>query len=429
MKSNIKNRTLICHDNLEVLQGINSDCIDLIYLDPPFNKKKIFTAPIKTVAEGASFRDIFRREDIKEEWAVSIKEDNPALYELLDFANRAEGRKSYNFCYLSYMSIRLLEVKRILKDTGSVYLHCDYTMSHYLKLALDCIFGEKSFSNEIIWCYKSGGASSKRFSKKHDVIFFYTKSNQYTFNTIKEKSYMGIGYSTGNKNVTLYDDKDGLGPYTLVNTKDWWDIPILATSSKDRTGYRTQKPLNLLEKIIKSSSNKGDIVLDPFCGCATTCVAAEKLGRQWIGIDISHKAYVLVKQRLTKEATGKQIDGLKDNAVDLYWDQKINYKTNPPKRTDLGKDNLEEHKYVYIISHKKYPGEYKVGIAKNWKLRLNSYQTADPDRSYNMEFKHKTNHYREIEKYIHKIFPNKHEWVQADLRLIKKEIQKADDFH
>ena len=156
LQANIKNRTIFCRDNLEVLQGIDSNCIDLIYIDPPFNKKKIFTAPIGSSAEGAEFRDIFREEDIKDEWIETIKQDQENVYSYL--AGIKNYSNKYNYCYLCYMAIRLIEMHRILKSTGSMYLHCDTTMSHYLKLLLDCIFGEQEFRNEIIW--------NTQFSKK-----------------------------------------------------------------------------------------------------------------------------------------------------------------------------------------------------------------------------------------------------------------------
>ena len=146
--NSLENRTIFCDDNLEILTGINSECIDLIYLDPPFNKNKTFTAPIGTSAEGASFTDIFREEDIKKDWLVTIQENYPELSRYLN-GIRGVG-KPYNFAYLAYMAIRLIECHRVLKSTGSVYLHCDPTMSHYLKTVMDCVFGEDNFRNEII---------------------------------------------------------------------------------------------------------------------------------------------------------------------------------------------------------------------------------------------------------------------------------------
>ena len=157
-------------------------------------------------------------------------------------------------------------------------------------------------------------------------------------------------------------------------------------------------------------------MLDPFCGCATTCVAAEKLDRQWVGIDISVKAYELVQQRLEREVDKPQQDIFKgDTAITL--------RTDPPKRTDQGAD-WQEKKFVYVISHPNFPGEYKVGIAKNWKSRLNSYQTSDPERQYRIEYKIEVPHFRETEKHIHSVFPNKHEWVQGDLGKIIEAIKQ-----
>ena len=207
MERNIQNRTIFCHDNLEILQGINSSCVDLIYLDPPFNKNKKFSAPVGSSAEGADFTDVFREKDVKDEWLQSIKEDYDGLYQFLDgvknLSNIVSEQKNnhylYNYCYLAYMAIRLIECHRILKDTGSIYLHCDPTMSHYLKILLDVIFGEKNFRNEIVWGYRTGGNSKWQFSKKHDIIFFYSKSNNKIFNTQFYLSLQKYKYGFGKK--------------------------------------------------------------------------------------------------------------------------------------------------------------------------------------------------------------------------------------
>ena len=202
----------------------------------------------------------------------------------------------------------------------------------------------------------------------------------------------------------------------------------IAPSAKERLGYPTQKPIKLLERIVKASSNEGDIVLDPFCGCATTCVVAETLGRKWVGIDVSHKAYELVKKRLTGEV--KKLDPKLKNKEKpqialLDLEKELHYTTTPPKRSDLGMDAGILKKYIYIISHPKYPGEYKVGIASDYKSRLNSYQTSDPDRKYKVEWKIKTPLFRKAEKHIHQTFENKHEWVQTDdWQKIKTEIER-----
>ena len=439
-QNTINNRSIFGNDNLEIIQGIDSNSIDLIYLDPPFNKKKIFTAPIGSSAEGASFSDIFRKEDVKDEWIQTIKEDQDKLYGFLNGIKNIEGKTSYNYCYLCYMAIRLIEFHRTLKSTGSIYLHCDPTMSHYLKLLLDCIFGEKNFRNEIIWHYEKWTAPSKNsLQKNHDVIFFYSKENSrynviyHKTDNLKDKYNKGylIGGGEGSKGLIIYD-KENKKAQELANSgnyivryeeqrgkpiSDIWDIPFINPMSKERTGYPTQKPLALLERIIKASSNEGDVVLDPFCGCATTCIAAEKLNRQWIGIDISVKAYDLVRKRLKKEVA---------NPEDLFQhDNIVTYSQSTPQRTDQKQGENIHQKWVYVISNEQYPGEYKVGIAKDWKSRLNSYQTSDPNRNYKLEYKVLTPHFRELEKYIHDTFDNRHEWVQADL---KKLIQAIDNY-
>ncbi|MCY4418593.1 MAG: DNA methyltransferase [Cytophagales bacterium] len=425
MSSNIPNRSIFCHDNMEVLEGINSSCIDLIYLDPPFNKKKTFTASIGSHAEGAEFEDIFREKDVKEEWLKTIQEDHPDLHVFLDGVRAIEGKTSYNFCYLAYMAIRLLEMHRILKDTGSIYLHCDPTMSHYLKILMDMIFGEKNFRNEIVWHYPSMSAARKDFPRKHDIIFRYVKSSKNMFNwsdvlvpykpsSIHRAKYGKGGFGKNATNEGNYLSKDGKIPDTV------WEIPHIK-SKHESLGYPTQKPLKLLERIIKASSKEGDWVLDPFCGCATTCVGAEKLKRKWIGIDVTIKAYNLVKHRLAKETESKELR----KSIALFWEGKINYRTSPPERSDQGVD-YREQKYIYVISHPKYPGEYKVGVAQDTEARLNQYQTSDPNREYKIEDTYLSPRFRKLEDHIHEVFPNKHEWVQGSLEDIIAEIRGAD---
>ncbi len=429
------------------MRGINSNCIDLIYLDPPFNKNKKFTAPIGSSAEGAEFSDIFREEDVKGEWLVAIREDHPALYHYLT-GIKGVGNP-YNFAYLAYMAIRLIECHRILKDTGSIYLHCDPTMSHYLKVVMDCIFGEDLFRNEIVWWYEKWTNTSRFFQRNHDIVLFYANGPANTFTklygslTDRQVALMKTGCnlgSSGGKDIVRVYDRSKIPQSTINGWKaanraiydvptpkgkamlpSVWPIPVLNSQAKERTGYPTQKPLALLDRIIQASSEIGDMILDPFCGCATTCVAAEHLQRQWIGVDISIKAYELVNKRLTREAA--------DPNDLLKYQNTIHLKTDPPKRTDLGVD-YRERKFVYVISHPEYPGEYKVGIAKNWKSRLNSYQTSDPDRRYKVELTHLTPYFRETEKYVHTLFPNKHEWVQADLKEIIQAIEtcQPNDF-
>ena len=473
LQTTVKNRTIFCRDNLDVLQNLNSSSIDLIYLDPPFNKNKIFTAPIGSSAEGASFKDIFREEDVKDEWLITIQEDHEQVYEFLDGVKRIEGKKSYNFCYLAYMAIRLIELHRILKDTGSIYLHCDPTMSHYLKLLLDFIFAENNFRNEIVWkrvsykfldkYAKSNGCiieSLLFYTKKDKPVFYKTKIHNEDYKKdFKHKDSKGIyraksplfsnaflhksprfewnglnpphGWALSLKKVQELSQENRIHynskgtPYTkeyieeyegIVKNNLWDDIGI--ARGKERVGYPTQKPVKLLERIIRASSNEGDVVLDPFCGCATTCIAAEKLGRQWIGVDVSVRAYELVKERLQTEVANPE------NL--LQYQNEVHYSTTPPVRSDQD-DILSAKKYIYIISHKNYPGEYKVGIAKNHQARLNSYQTSDPDRNYRLEYHLHTPRFRETEKHILETFPNKHEWVCANLKEVIKAIEQYNN--
>lgn len=209
--------------------------------------------------------------------------------------------------YLMAMAVRLFEMKRILKPTGSIYLHCDPTASHYLKLMMDGLFGTRSFRNEIAWCYGGRGMAKTHFNRKHDVVFYFANSKA-VFNADAVRRPIAEKH-TGRYNQ-IDDDgrryaniKNRDGSYSRIYYKeqgvvfeDFWSIPYVR--GKERTGYPTQKPLKLLERIIKASSNEGDVVLDPFCGCATACVAAEQLGRQWIGIDISPSAEAITKLRL-----------------------------------------------------------------------------------------------------------------------------------
>jgi len=325
---------------------MNSECIDLIYLDPPFNSNADYSAPIGSQAAGAAFKDTWSLSDVDVEWINLIEAKHPGLHRVL-LAAMTDSDKSY----LTYMAARLLEMKRVLKSTGSIWLHCDLTMSHYLKLVMDAIFGRKSFRNEIIWSYRRMPAKQRQFQRMHDCLLYYSNGDSWTFNVQHEqysesslRTYelarrRGYNANLKKKMVTVWDwDKyrsavareelpadlqpkgfKGTGPPMRAC---WTDIPIIAPAAKERTGYPTQKPEKLLQRIIKASSNEDDMVLDPFCGCATAMVAAETEGRQWAGIDLAPKAVELVDRRLAKQ---HQIFG------------QIIARTDPPLRTDLGK--------------------------------------------------------------------------------------------
>ena len=233
--------------------------------------------------------------------------------------------------FLLFMSLRLIEMKRVLKPTGSIYLHCDHHASHYLKQLMDIVFGIDNFRNEIIWLYKTGGMSKRWFGRKHDVILFYSKTGQYTFNPQKEKSYLTHKY--GFSNIEIHEDEGGY--YTMVGMRDVWDIPALRGNQPETKGYPTQKPITLYERIVTASSNEGDVVLDPFCGCATTLVAAENLGRQWIGIDIHPETRKIVANRIAEACNLNSPDGsMKFLEMERDLDIRIFTKDNFPARTN-----------------------------------------------------------------------------------------------
>ena len=231
------------------------------------------------------------------------------------------------------MAVRLFEMRRLLKDTGSIYLHCDPTASHYLKLVMDSLFGKANFRNEIVWYYKGNSVAKKIFPAKHDIILYYSLK-QPVFNPVL------IPYSESTLRRYNHTDENGRrykisalrdGKQEKVYMKDGkladdvWDIPVVRKKS-ERTGYPTQKPLALLDRIIKASSNENDVVFDPFCGCATACVAAERLNRQWIGVDISPVAETITKLRLQDEV---------DKQASLFNPlEDVVIATQPPIRTD-----------------------------------------------------------------------------------------------
>jgi len=292
--------TLYYGNNLHVLrQHIKDESVDLIYLDPPFNSNRNYNAFMrepggeKSGAQIQAFTDTWRwdEEAAKAKEEVVMIGGKPS--EALQGFWRILGPCPM-MAYLSMMAIRLIELRRVLRSTGSIYLHCDPTASHYLKILMDSVFDSDNYRNEIIWCYAGGGIPTKDFPRKHDVILRYAKGRAYKFNApLRKYSSSGSGrHSDGSK----YDKENDKTP-----CNDWWsDISPLNTQSRERLGYPTQKPLPLLERIINASSDEGDVVLDPFAGCGTTIDAAHKLGRRWIGIDITHLATNLIKERLKR---------------------------------------------------------------------------------------------------------------------------------
>ena len=341
---NFADKTIWTGDNLDILRGLNSETVDLIYLDPPFNSNRTYEAPVGSKAAGAAFKDAWTLSDLDVAWMGLIADEHPSIAYLLDTAGRTHGKGMQS--YLTMMAVRLLEMLRVLKPTGSIYLHCDPTASHYLKMLMDTVFGQRNFRNEIIWSYRRWPSKGDRFQTMHDVILFYSKGESITFNVSYEppsesylKRFKGKTQVLDpvSKTRKLVVDKPTKG----LPQRDVWDLSILAGSSKERVGYPTQKPLTLLDRIIRTSSNEGDMVLDPFCGCATACVAAEVLKRQWVGIDLSPVAYDLVRQRLIKEV------GVGSEEQTHFTGRTVTHRTDIPKRTDIDTPiNYRQNKHI-----------------------------------------------------------------------------------
>ncbi len=347
-------------DNLDILRRYLPDAaVDLVYLDPPFNSNRDYNVIFRDESGNATDAQLLAFEDTWH-WGPSAE----ATYAYLTNTARHEGRvpdkvsiiiaalragigENQMMAYLVEMAVRLVELHRVLKPTGSLYLHCDPTASHYLKLILDAVFGPMNFRNEISWRRTPFSGSSKarahQLPKSHDVILFYSKGSDWTWNQ------PSVPYTDDYLARFKWDDGDGRGVYrkTLLKTYSdatfdrlkadnrliapiragagwsykqylsesrgtsqvddiWDDINAINPVAKERLGYPTQKPLALLERIIAASSNPGDIVLDPFCGCGTALIAAEKLGRKWIGIDITYLSIAVMKARL-KDSFGIEV--------------------------------------------------------------------------------------------------------------------------
>ena len=362
---NFANRTLFHGDNLGFLQGLNSGSVHLIATDPPFNKGRDFHATPDSLAAGGSFEDRWSwDEDVHDDWIEAIQDFDKlrkrtkrggdyqqelgGVWTAIEAANTTWGKDMGAF--LCYMGVRLLEMKRVLADDGSLYLHCDPTASHYLKIMLDAIFGRRNFRNEIVWAYTGPGSPGMRqFNRKHDTIFWYSKGKKWTFN----RDEVRLPYKDPKQRPRrVFDTGKSFDPEEIEKMRQrgkvaesWWTGIAIAARSKQNYGYATQKPLALYDRIIRASSNERDIVLDPFAGCATTVVAAEKLGRQWIGMDIWDGAHKAVVQRLLTEgmlSPGGVPDAmLADLAVPdqqgpLITFGQLHYSTTPPERTDEG---------------------------------------------------------------------------------------------
>jgi DNA modification methylase len=328
MKTNTQINKLFYGDNLDILRGqkIPSATVDLCYIDPPFNSKRNYFQIYNNIgtdgdkAQSQAFMDTWEWGDESIDglaYITDIQHLNsgkltPQTVALIKGLEQVLGRGGL-FAYVVSMTLRIVEIHRVLKPTGSFYLHCDPTASHYLKLVLDSIFcaggNGGDFRNELIWHYRRWTGKAKKFQELHDVIFYYVKNkNQFTFNPLYTNYTEG---SAARKlQGVLHRFKDGEEPHLVsdsqideqgVRDNDVWQIPFIAPSAKERLGYPTQKPEKLLEKVIEASSNQGDVVLDAYCGCGTTMAVAQRLKRHWIGIDITYQSISLILYRLQKQ--------------------------------------------------------------------------------------------------------------------------------
>ncbi len=357
-------------DNLEVLRlHVRDESVDLIYLDPPFNSNQTYNVLFaeqngsESAAQIKAFKDTWHWDLQAAETYEDVVEAGGSISEAMQAFRKLLG-SSDMMAYVTMMAPRLTELRRVLKPTGSIYIHCDPTASHYLKLLMDAVFGPKNFRNEIVWQRTGAHSDAKRFARLTDTILFYSKTGSFVWTRPRrgyDDKYVRTHYTQidGEGRVFRYDNlvkpKGSKGYfYTLLGhpaprngwrmplarAKEWlakgrieippkgkvpaykryleegkgpllgnlWsDLPPINSQAKESLGYPTQKPESLLERIINASSNEGDVVLDPFCGCGTTVSVCQRLNRRWIGIDITHLAVTLIKYRL-RDTFGDEVD-------------------------------------------------------------------------------------------------------------------------
>lgn len=350
-------------DNLDILRRyVKDETVDLVYLDPPFNSNATYNVLFaeqngtKAAGQVKAFEDTWKWDPSAAKAYHETVEAGGKVSQFLQAFHTLLGNSNM-LAYLAMMAPRLMELRRVLKPTGSIYLHCDPTASHYLKLLMDAVFGPENFRNEVIWQRTNTHNDAGQFGRIHDTILFYVRSPNYTWRvTTTDYSQEQLSRYKADENGRLYTGQDltasrpdsdsgkfnwrGTMPpssrgwgYKIEQLEQWWadgriltkqdgtprmdglkkyldemhgkplqsiwaDIPRIANTSPERLGYATQKPVALLERILQSSSNPGDLVLDPFCGCGTTIAVAQRLSRRWIGIDVTQAAVVTIKKRL-----------------------------------------------------------------------------------------------------------------------------------
>ena len=422
IEQNFPDNALYEMDNLLVLRGMNSETVDLIATDPPFNTKRnrsgsagFYVDRWKYGDPSKELPDQWKWNEVHPKWVEEIKDNHQALHSAIKTAEVCQDKNTAAF--LCFLSVRLLEMHRILKPTGSIYLHCDTTVSHYIKMCMDAIFGRKNYRSEITWkratsTQKGSQHQSKRWGNNADIIFYYAASSstplsperELTDTEILEKfklvdergqqyyddsahiwSTPNMGarpnlcykwrgfvnphasgwrlseerleeeYQKGNIVIRpngKLERRKYLKDYKGASYGNIWD-DVLPPSGEERTGSPDQKPVALYERIIKASSNEGDLVLDPFCGCATTIIAANNLKRRWIGIDRREDARYHIITRLMG-ISKKERERLEKYATDRGWldgqmqRYEMHYRKEPPTRTDKGEQTVAELPNAYI---------------------------------------------------------------------------------
>ena len=354
-------KNTICEgDNLDYLRSFPDNSFDMIYGDPPYNSNRNYAAPAGTEAEGTAFKDFWSWSDISEEIFFELGVKYPELAQFLSSIDKGHSKGMKAYCVM--MAIRLIEMERVLKDTGTIYIHCDHAAVSYLKVLMDFVFGKKNFRNQIGWERSvSNKRTTKNLPNNCDHILRYTKTNEFIWN----KDYASLPPDENFLKKFNKNDNDGKGSYKLMDfnypkaylndgsrswrtynilgitdawrwDKDraaegikngiiirrnntiyykiylsdsggkqlsniWTDIPNIKTRMLESTGFKTQKPRELLRRLIQLSSNEGDLILDPFCGAGTTCIESQSLNRRYIGIDVSYKTVTFIRDRLEKE--------------------------------------------------------------------------------------------------------------------------------
>ena len=349
----ISNRTLAIGDNLSIMRELEPDSVMMVYLDPPFNSNRVYTAESGTKAEGASFNDKWTHDDVVPAWIDEIRQKSPSSWTTIETSKQTAGINMAS--YLTMMAVRLIEIKRLLSSEGAMFLHCDSSASAYLKVLCDSIFGCNKFKNDLVWKRSTTHNNvTRKFGRITDKILFYGYRNiffsqivipydsEYIRKKYNHKDARGLyahgdlcakglkgGYSyefrgyyatwrysrekllqlESEDRICYANDRSRL-PYLKRYLSDmkgkipmdlWDDIPLVTMNSSEHTGYKTQKPLALLKRMILATTSPGDMVLDPFMGSGTTLVAAEQLEREWFGIDISEQAGEVAAMRLKDE--------------------------------------------------------------------------------------------------------------------------------